>query len=60
MDKSLCVICQNGDPYSNEVCDKCECEIEDMKDEYRKQRLKLSAKIRLSDVFSSSNTDKHK
>lgn len=24
MDKYPCIICENGDPYSNMVCDKCE------------------------------------
>lgn len=29
-----CIICENGDPYSNIVCDGCECSIELRKDTY--------------------------
>ena len=27
-----CIICENGDPYSNIVCDDCECKIEHRKE----------------------------
>lgn len=30
-----CIICENGDPYSNIVCDGCECSIELRKETYQ-------------------------
>lgn len=29
-----CIVCENGDPYSNIVCDNCECSIEHRKETY--------------------------
>lgn len=29
-----CIICENGDPYSNIVCDNCECRIEHRKETF--------------------------
>ena len=34
MMKLPCIMCENGDPYSNIVCDNCECSIEHMKETY--------------------------
>ncbi len=29
-----CIVCENGDPYSNIICDNCECSIEHRKETY--------------------------
>ena len=29
-----CIVCEKGDPYSNIVCDNCECRIENRKETF--------------------------
>ena len=46
-----CIICENGDPYSNIVCDDCECKIEPKP----KTKPESSFQVPLNDVLLQAN-----
>lgn len=50
MNSLPCIVCENGDPYSNIVCDDCECRIEHRRETFDAM---VGLVMDLNDLFGS-------